>query len=442
MTQTADSAIVQLSSLRFKPANSNQADRSGVSHQFNNVPRCSFARDDGISPYLGSETGIDRYPSSAVGLEPLHADIPHPAPEPDKPRSGAHRRLLRSGFALSVFLHAGVALALGVFVAKAPDDALIQGETVISLIVQGDDSDVDARVSGDETAKDLEVEEPQQETVEKAKPDPAPVPKPVEPPPIAKVEPEPPPVVPATSEQVLKDAPMPMLGAALPEILTATTPAEAKVAEIAKPVVQEPPKEIEEIKPEPPKPIDPPKVETKPVEEKKPEPPKPVEKEPELKKPDPKPVVEKEKPKTKPVKKTVAKKDQKKRKGQNAKQEYNADRGRTDAKSRGQSSKDASRGAANREVGNAAASNYKGLVQKKLSRAQKRVRVRGEGSLVLSFTITANGGVSGARISRSSGDPKLDQAALALLDRAAPFPAIPTETGKKSWKMTVPIEFR
>ncbi|MBB1248928.1 energy transducer TonB [Rhizobium sp. G21] len=233
---------------------------------------------------------------------------------------------------------------------------------------------------------------------------------------------------------MLKDAPMPMLGAALPEILTATTPAEAKVAEIAKPVVQEPPKEIEEIKPEPPKPINPPKVETRPVEEKKPEPPKPVEKEPELKKPEPKPVVEKEKPKTKPVKKTVAKKDQKKRKGQNAKQEYNADRGRTDAKSRGQSSKDASRGAANREVGNAAASNYKGLVQKKLSRAQKRVRVRGEGSLVLSFTITANGGVSGARISRSSGDPKLDQAALALLDRAAPFPAIPAETGKKAGK--------
>ncbi|WP_137156870.1 TonB family protein [Rhizobium sp. FKL33] len=443
MTQTADSATVHLNSLRFKPANSNQPDRSIVSHQFKNVPRCSYARDDGITPYLASETGIDQFPASAVGLEPLHADIPHPAPEPDKPETNAHRKLLRSGFALSIFVHACFAAAFGFGVAQAPDDALMQGETVISLIVQGHDSDVDARVAGDEKAKDLEVEEPEQEIVEeKPKAEPAPEPKPVETPPVEKAAPEPPPVIPATPQQVLKDTPMPVLGAPLPEILTAATPAKAKVEEIAKPIVQEQPKTIEEIKPEPPKPIEPPKIETKPVEKKAPEPPKPVEKEPELKKPDPKPVVEKERPKKKTVKKTVAKKEQKKRKGQNAKQEYDADRGRSDAKDKGQSSKDASRGASNREVGNAASSNYKGLVQKKLNRAQKRIRARGEGSLVLSFTITADGGVSGARISRSSGDPKLDQAALALLDKAAPFPPIPAETGRKSYKMAVPIEFR
>lgn len=439
MTQTADNAIVDLGSLRFKPANSNRQDRSVISHQFKNVPRCSYARDDGISPYLGAETRIDPYPASAVGLEALHADIPHPAPDPDKPLAGARRRLLRSGFALSVFLHASVAAALGFLVAKAPDDSLLQGEMVISLIVQGSDSDVDARAAGDEAAKDLEVEEPQQEIVQEQ---PKPEPKPVEPPKVAQAAPEPPPVMPATAEQVLKDAPLPMLGAPLPEILTATTPAAAKVEEIAKPIAQAQPQPIKEIKPEPPIPVEPPKVEEKPVEEKKPEPPKPVEKKPEIRKPEAKPVVEKEKPKAKTVKKTTAKKEQKKRKGQKANQDADADRGRTDAKNKGKSAKDASRGAASREVGNAAADNYKGLVEKRLSRAQKRVRTRGEGSLVLSFTITADGGVSGARVSRSSGDPKLDQAGLTLLAKASPFPPIPAETGRKSWKMTVPIDFR
>lgn len=435
MTKTADSAIVQINSLRFKPANSNHADRTVISHQFKNVPRCSFARDDGISAYLSSETGIDQFPASAVGLEALHVDIPHPASEPDKPETRAHQRLLRSGFALSVFLHIGAALALGFLFATAPDDALLQGETVISLIVEGDDSDVDARVSGEEDAKDLDVEDPQKETVEEVKPEPAPEPKPVEPPPLAKIEPEPP-VVPATSEQVLKDAPMPMLGAPLPDILTATTPTQAKVEQIAKPIVQEQTKPIEEIKPEPPK------VETKPIAEKKPETPKPAEKQPELKKPELKPVIEKEKPKIKTVKKTVANKELKKRKGQNAKHEFNATRGRTDVKNKGQSTKDASRGASNREIGNAASSNYEGLVEKKLHRAQKRTRSPGEGSLVLSFTITANGGVSGVRISRSSGNPKLDKAALSLLDKAAPFPPIPPETGQKSYRMMVPIDFQ
>jgi protein TonB len=294
-------------------------------------------------------------------------------------------------------------------------------------------------VAGEETAKDLEVEEPRQEIVqEQPKPDP----KPVAPPPVATAAPEAPQFVPATADQVLKDAPLPMLGAPLPEILTAATPAAAKVAEIAKPIVQETPKPIAEIKPEPPKPAEPAKVEAAPVEQKRLEPPKPIEKQPELRKPDPKPVIEAEKPKAKTVKKTTAKKEQKKRKGQNASQDFNADRGRVDAKTKGKSTKDASRGSSNREVGNAAADNYKGLVEKKLSRAQKRVRHRGEGRLVLSFTITADGGVTGARVSRSSGDAKLDQAGLNILAKASPFPPIPAEAGRKSWKMTVPVDFR
>ncbi|MDH6264741.1 TonB family protein [Rhizobium sp. SG_E_25_P2] len=442
MTQPADGKIVQLDTLRFKPANSNDAARSVVSHKFQNVPRCSFARDDGISSYLASETQIDSFPASAVGQDPIHHDIPHPSAEPDKPQAKIQLKLLRSGFALSVVFHVSLALALGFIVAKAPDDALTQGETVISLIVQGHDSEVDARASGEETAKDVEVEEPQQEVVEPPKPDPAPEPKPVEPLPVAKAEPTPPPVIPATPEQVLKDAPMPMLGAPLPELLTATTPAEAKVEEIAKPVVQEPSEPIEEPKPEPPKPVEPPKTVEKPVEEAKPVKPKPEEKKPELKKLEPKPVVEKKKPQKKPVKKTVAKTDQKKRKGQNTQQQYNADRGRSDAKNKGQSAKDASKGAASRENGNAARSNYKGLVERKLSRAQKRVRARGKGVLTVSFTIMANGSVSGARVSRSSGDPKLDSTGLQIVSKAAPFPEIPQETGRKSWLMSTEIDFR
>ncbi|SMX42487.1 energy transducer TonB [Actibacterium lipolyticum] len=74
--------------------------------------------------------------------------------------------------------------------------------------------------------------------------------------------------------------------------------------------------------------------------------------------------------------------------------------------------------------GNAAASNYAGKVMRKISRA-RRQSVNINAASLVSFTIAANGALSGVRIARSSGSARLDKIALAQIKRAAPFPAPP-----------------
>jgi protein TonB len=74
--------------------------------------------------------------------------------------------------------------------------------------------------------------------------------------------------------------------------------------------------------------------------------------------------------------------------------------------------------------GNAAASNYPGLVLRKLSRT-RRTNVGHRGTAVVGFEVAASGGLVGARILRTSGIPEVDRAALDHLSRAAPFPPPP-----------------
>lgn len=91
----------------------------------------------------------------------------------------------------------------------------------------------------------------------------------------------------------------------------------------------------------------------------------------------------------------------------------------------------------------AAVSNYPGEVAARLRRALRypreaqRQRLRGE--VHVSFTVDSSGGVGGIRVVRSSGHPVLDQAAIATVQRAAPFP--PTPDGRASWPFTVPLAF-
>lgn len=74
--------------------------------------------------------------------------------------------------------------------------------------------------------------------------------------------------------------------------------------------------------------------------------------------------------------------------------------------------------------GNAAKSNYPGIVFRKISRA-KRQKVKIKGAVRISFRIAGNGGLAGISVARSSGSQKLDQIALAQVRRASPFPAPP-----------------
>jgi len=64
-----------------------------------------------------------------------------------------------------------------------------------------------------------------------------------------------------------------------------------------------------------------------------------------------------------------------------------------------------------------------------------------KGNVTVTFTILANGTVSGLRIGKSSGKEALDAAALKIVRSASPFPPIPDETGRKSWLMSVPMTF-
>lgn len=74
--------------------------------------------------------------------------------------------------------------------------------------------------------------------------------------------------------------------------------------------------------------------------------------------------------------------------------------------------------------GNAAVSNYPGQVMRRIQRVRQQ-RVRARGRAVVAFTVDANGGLAGARLSRASGSAELDAAALDHIRRAAPFPAPP-----------------
>ena len=77
------------------------------------------------------------------------------------------------------------------------------------------------------------------------------------------------------------------------------------------------------------------------------------------------------------------------------------------------------------ERGNAAASNYPGMVMRHLSRVP-RPRVNSRGTAVVRFRISGNGGLGGVSVARGSGSARLDRAALQVVRRAAPFPPPPS----------------
>lgn len=76
------------------------------------------------------------------------------------------------------------------------------------------------------------------------------------------------------------------------------------------------------------------------------------------------------------------------------------------------------------QAGNAAITNYPGQVMRRINRVRKP-RVGFQGTAVVAFRVSASGGLAGVSLSRSSGNQKLDQAALNIIRRAAPFPPPP-----------------
>ncbi|ESY74735.1 biopolymer transporter TonB [Mesorhizobium sp. LNHC252B00] len=103
----------------------------------------------------------------------------------------------------------------------------------------------------------------------------------------------------------------------------------------------------------------------------------------------------------------------------------------------------ASKGKKRTDAGNAATSLYSGEVANKLARANRRVSKAAQSTArnnaMVAFVVLANGTISDLQLAKSSGSPELDQFALELVRKQAPFPPIPPETGKLSWRFKAPI---
>jgi protein TonB len=92
----------------------------------------------------------------------------------------------------------------------------------------------------------------------------------------------------------------------------------------------------------------------------------------------------------------------------------------------------------------AATDKYPSQVQARLRRALRFPKnAKGaEGEVHVRFVVAANGGASQISVVRSSGSSALDDAAIATVKRAAPFPPIPEGAGKSSWTFTMPLLFQ
>lgn len=77
------------------------------------------------------------------------------------------------------------------------------------------------------------------------------------------------------------------------------------------------------------------------------------------------------------------------------------------------------------QSGNAAASNYPGEIMRRISRVS-RPRINSRGVTTVAFSISGNGGLASVSVARTSGSSALDDAALRVVQKAAPFPPPPS----------------
>ena len=185
----------------------------------------------------------------------------------------------------------------------------------------------------------------------------------------------------------------------------APAPSSAPAAENQDVAVGPPMQEVEETPPEPPK-----VEEQKPVEQVIPPPPPVQQAEVTLPKPEPKPKpVEKPKPAPRPPQ---------------------------EARAPPPSQQVA-------QFSQASANAYNSLVYGHLQRFKRYPSAAGgaSGTVVVRFALNRAGGVVSSAVTKSSGNSALDQEALAILQRANPFPAFPNEKPGSQDSFVGPINF-
>jgi protein TonB len=84
---------------------------------------------------------------------------------------------------------------------------------------------------------------------------------------------------------------------------------------------------------------------------------------------------------------------------------------------------------------------YLGSVRKSLERNKVNPRSQMSGTVILRFTVGAAGEILARNVQTSSGSKVLDEAALAALERSAPFPPIPSNLAPGPIEVQVPFNF-
>lgn len=301
-----------------------------------------------------------------------------------------------AGAALSILLHAGAAAAAVVLMLHSPDGTPAGAPEAVEVeIISADAFEsmfAEEGAQPTEEAQPEPAEEPaeQAEPVEAAMPD---IPLPPALPPLADIELLPMPDLPPIPD------PMETLAREIPR----QEPPPEKVAP-----PPEKPAETPKQKPE----AKPTKVEAKPVKQKEP--------------------AEKRAPRKAPVKTTRSA----------AAGQGTSGKGANDA-----SSLAAARGSVGQSGtgGAGALASYRSRVMAHLVRYKRYPdaarRQQMQGRAIVTFSLDANGQVTGVSLARSSGHELLDAETLAMVRRASPFPRIPPEAGQTRASFTAPIVY-
>ncbi|MBY3064045.1 TonB family protein [Rhizobium laguerreae] len=341
----------------------------------------------------------------------------------------------------SFLFHAGLVVALTLFVPKPPNEVIEDAGEAVSVVVFGD-FDVDQTSAGD---PELEVK-PEEIAAEEVKPDTLQSttetdevqPTEMQPEQVQPVEAESVEAV-SPSQEVTRVSPETVV-AAEPEVLVSQNPAETFVAQpMATAVPEQPVPDImpttvpeqvvavqpTEVQPEEVKPVEAAEVSPEPEERPEPQPKSKIEK--------PKP--EEKKPPRKKVEPTG---------GKNGTDRKDTTRGVATGQDAPEFNGMATTAGRGDGIGSAAVANYPGKVQKRIRRAIRvpnEYKRMGEAiSVRVRLTIDGTGKLSSVSVAGSSGIPDLDKAALDGVRRAAPFPPLPPQWGKASWSFTQEVQ--
>ena len=84
---------------------------------------------------------------------------------------------------------------------------------------------------------------------------------------------------------------------------------------------------------------------------------------------------------------------------------------------------------------------YLGKLQRHISSHKIDPKTRRKGTVIVRFRVSATGELLSHEITKSSGSEALDKAAVAALERAAPFPPFPDGVTGTELALSVPFRF-